>query len=78
VRLGQALDVDFGDRREGLASRDVDGVDLEVRERGDEPVECPGGDGDLEILVLATLAAEEEVDRPAGRDVPGRIDTGET
>ena len=29
---------------------------------------------DLEVLVLAALLAEEEVDRPAGRDVPRSVD----
>ena len=32
---------------------------------------------DLEVVVLAIAAAEEEVDRPARCDVPGRTDAGE-
>jgi hypothetical protein len=31
----------------------------------------------LEILVLAVAAAEPEIDRPPGRDVPRRLDPGE-
>jgi len=54
---------------------------------GDEELECGqplgdlrephSGDGDLEILVLTPLLAEEEVDRPAGRDVPRRLHAGQ-
>ena len=32
---------------------------------------------DLEVIVLAAPLAEEEVDRPAGRYAPGRLDAGE-
>ena len=67
----------LGDRREGSAPRGLDHVDLEAGERGDELVERPRGDRDLEILVLPPLPAEEEVDPPAGDDAPRRLHAGE-
>jgi hypothetical protein len=54
-----------------------DDEDLEPGERLGDLVDAAVRDGDLEILVLAVLSAQVEVDRPAGRDVPGRVNTGE-
>src|SRR5581483_11865885 len=42
-----------------------------------ELVEARVRNGDLEVVVLPALAAEEEVDRPTGRDVPGEVDVRE-
>ena len=54
---------------------------------GDEElvaVQCPcdlvepvARHGDLEILVLAVLPSDEEIDRPSGRDTPRRLDVRE-
>jgi hypothetical protein len=62
---------------EGQRAARLGDVRLQRGER-DEDLAClPGGDGDLEILVLTGKTAEEEVDCPAGGDAPGRLDPGE-
>jgi hypothetical protein len=74
VRLSQSI-AGFGERR-GLVWR-RDDADLEPGERVDDLVEPGVRHGDLEVFVITVFAAEKEVDRPAGRDVPGRVDPGE-
>ena len=51
--------------------------ELEPGEGVEDLAELVARDGDLEVLVLAPLPAEAEVDRPAGGDVPRRLDLSE-
>src|SRR5262249_58935821 len=55
---------------ERLDRRGADDIQLELGERGDDLGEALCRNCDLEVLVLAALAAEEQVDRPAGCDGP--------
>jgi hypothetical protein len=59
------------------SARAGDDEELEAGERLGDLVEAAVGDGDLEILVLPPVAAQEQVDRPAGGDVPGCLDSDE-
>ena len=52
-----------------------DDEELEVGEDIDDLVEAGVGKRDLEILVLAAITAQKEVDRPPGGDVPRRLDS---
>ena len=66
-----------GRGRDRLGDASRDDVEVELAEGRGHLVEPVGRDRDLEILVLAPLAAEEEVDRPAGRHVPRRVHPAE-
>jgi hypothetical protein len=55
----------------------ADDEDLEVAQRGNDLHEARSRNRDLEVLVLPPLAAEEQVDRPPGRDIPRHVDVGE-
>ena len=50
---------------------------VEVGERAPQLREPILRDCDLEVFVLARLATAEEVERPAGRDVPRRVEIPE-
>ena len=54
-----------------------DDMEIELAEPGGKLVEAVGRRADLEILVLAPLPTEKEIDRPAGGDVPGHVDPGQ-
>jgi hypothetical protein len=74
VRLPEPV-AGLGERRRLV--RACDDEDLEPGKDVDDFVEPRVGYRDLEVFVLPMLAAEEEVDRPAGRDVPRRLDCGQ-
>ena len=61
-------------RLRGVGAHDVE---LEPFEGGDNLLEALGRHRDLEVLVLAALLAEEELEGPAGRDVPRSLDSRE-
>ena len=52
-------------------------MEVHVAERGCDLAEAVRGHPDLEILVLPALRAEEEVERPAGGDIPRHVDATE-
>jgi hypothetical protein len=70
------------DGREQLVARVRDGhreaarheVEVELRQRRRDPRESVRGRGELEVVVLSPLSAEEEVDRPARRHPPGDVE----
>jgi hypothetical protein len=66
--------VDLRQRRDQARCWNADGKGLVPGERGEKLAECVPRDGDLEVFVVSTLLAEEEVDRPAGGYVPGGLD----
>jgi hypothetical protein len=57
--------------------RACDDEDLVVTQRFDNLTESCVRRSELEVLVLSALPAQEEIDRPTRRDVPGRLDTCE-
>src|SRR2546423_851479 len=66
------------ERRDEPLRRRADDEELEPGQGLDELVQAVRRNRDLEVLVLAPLATEEEIDRPARRDVPRRLHTGQT
>ena len=69
-------------RRERLGLHGVgepapDDPELELGERLANGRELLLRHGDLDVLVLPRLSAVVQVERPAGRDVPGRVDSRE-
>jgi hypothetical protein len=75
VRLGELLD---GEALEWTDEPFPDGNErVEVGEQTTQLREPLLRDSDLDVLVLARRAAAEEVERPAGRDVPREVEIRE-